>query len=742
MPSTYTTNNGIELIATGEQSGTWGSTTNTNLELLDASLDGQVTVTLASTGTSGSPNTLPISDGSASNGRNRLVIFNDGSDLGGAAYVQLTPNDAEKIVYVRNSLSGSRSILLFQGTYNASNDYEVPAGTTAVVFFDGAGTGAVAANVFDNAHFDALNIVGNASVGGTLSVTSTSTFNDDVTFVGSTNNIVIDKSANSMTFQDASRMIFGTGSDLLIEHSGASTESRIWNYGGNLSIAQQANDEDVDILSDDGSGGTASYFRADGSTGEAMLFYYGSEKLATKTGGVEVTGTVTDDGATHDGDVTFTGANYNVVWDKSADSLEFPDNAKAVFGTGSDYSIYCDGSSTEELVFEETGDGSGIFNFKGDLANIVGPIVRIEHDVTTGGSGSFPGTFQVLTNDAGGTGFTAFSITAKLVDSTSGASTSEAQFAVKEDGNTAPEEYLRLDGDSENIQTRKPLSVVAGITGNVDVAGNVTADGLTVDGDVTFTGANYNVVWDKSDDALEFPDNAKIVLGTGGDYAIYNDGAAAEQLVFEETSGASGAFVFQGNLANLVGPSLKLKHDVTAGASGNFPALLDMQTKDAGGNTVVSFNITSKLVDATSGAATTEAIFSVKEDGNSAAQEYMKLNGDAEQIDVSKNMVSTADITAVNFNTTSDANLKTNISTFANPLDTINSLRGVAFDWINSGKSEIGVIAQEVEKVLPDLVSTNKEGIKSVKYGNLIAVLIEAVKDQQSQINELKSKLS
>jgi hypothetical protein len=52
------------------------------------------------------------------------------------------------------------------------------------------------------------------------------------------------------------------------------------------------------------------------------------------------------------------------------------------------------------------------------------------------------------------------------------------------------------------------------------------------------------------------------------------------------------------------------------------------------------------------------------------------------------------------------------------------------------------VIAQEVEKVLPDLVSTNKEGIKSVKYGNLIAVLIEAVKDQQSQINELKSKLS
>jgi hypothetical protein len=137
MPSTYTLNNGIELIATGEQSGTWGDTTNVNLALIDTALDGQVTITLATAGTSGSPNTLPISDGSASNGRNRLVIFDDGGDLGATAFVQLTPNDAEKIVYIRNNLSGGRAITLFQGTYNASNDYEVPAGTTAVVFFNG-----------------------------------------------------------------------------------------------------------------------------------------------------------------------------------------------------------------------------------------------------------------------------------------------------------------------------------------------------------------------------------------------------------------------------------------------------------------------------------------------------------------------------------------------------------------------------------------------------------------------------
>ena len=157
MPSTYTLNNGIELIATGEQSGTWGDTTNTNLQLLDTALDGQITFTLTTAGSSGSPTALPIADGVSANseGRNRLVIVNDGGDLGATAYVQLTPNDAEKIIYIRNDLSGSRSLILFQGTYSASRDYEVPAGTTAVVYFTGGGSGAaVAANVFNNAYFD------------------------------------------------------------------------------------------------------------------------------------------------------------------------------------------------------------------------------------------------------------------------------------------------------------------------------------------------------------------------------------------------------------------------------------------------------------------------------------------------------------------------------------------------------------------------------------------------------------
>jgi hypothetical protein len=89
----------------------------------------------------------------------------------------------------------------------------------------------------------------------------------------------------------------------------------------------------------------------------------------------------------------------------------------------------------------------------------------------------------------------------------------------------------------------------------------------------------------------------------------------------------------------------------------------------------------------------------------------------------------------------SDARYKKNISSFTGALNKIRQLRGVTYNWIDEKKGtteQIGFIAQELEKVFPQLVMTNKEGYKSVAYSHVIPVLVEAIKEQQQQIDELK----
>jgi hypothetical protein len=96
-------------------------------------------------------------------------------------------------------------------------------------------------------------------------------------------------------------------------------------------------------------------------------------------------------------------------------------------------------------------------------------------------------------------------------------------------------------------------------------------------------------------------------------------------------------------------------------------------------------------------------------------------------------------LSATDFNSTSDINLKENIRPIEDPIEKIIQLNGVSFDWKDTHNSSIGVIAQEVEKVFPELVKT--EDKKSVNYNGLIGVLIEGMKEQQKQINILMNKI-
>lgn len=95
-----------------------------------------------------------------------------------------------------------------------------------------------------------------------------------------------------------------------------------------------------------------------------------------------------------------------------------------------------------------------------------------------------------------------------------------------------------------------------------------------------------------------------------------------------------------------------------------------------------------------------------------------------------------------NITAVSDASIKRNVTTIGSALDKVSELRGVEYDLTTTGSHQIGVIAQEVEKVLPEVVSTDEEGMKSVAYGNMVALLIESVKELKGEITELKGKIA
>lgn len=98
-------------------------------------------------------------------------------------------------------------------------------------------------------------------------------------------------------------------------------------------------------------------------------------------------------------------------------------------------------------------------------------------------------------------------------------------------------------------------------------------------------------------------------------------------------------------------------------------------------------------------------------------------------------------ITASSFTETSDERLKSQIVPLTNALNIVTALEGKAF--VKDGKASVGLIAQQVQRVLPQVVNASNDEMKtlSVQYGNIVAVLIEAIKEQQVQIDELKAKL-
>ena len=150
MASTYTANSGIEKIGAGEQAGTWGTTTNNNLDILDRAINGVGAITL-----SGTTHTLTTSDGTLSDGGFKVLVL--GGSPSGTNTITISPNDQDKVYIVQNGTSQTATF-----TQGSGANVSVVAGSKKIIYADGAGSGAAVIDVTDALDIASLRIAGTA----------------------------------------------------------------------------------------------------------------------------------------------------------------------------------------------------------------------------------------------------------------------------------------------------------------------------------------------------------------------------------------------------------------------------------------------------------------------------------------------------------------------------------------------------------------------------------------------------
>jgi hypothetical protein len=450
--ATYVNDLRLKEITTGDESGTWGTSTNTNLELIaEAFSYGTEVIT-----TNADTHTTTIDDGATDPGRSLYLKYT--GTLDSACTITIGPNTVSKVWIIENGTSGSQDIIISQGS---GANITIPAGDTKVVYSDGAGAGAAFFDAFASLSVVDLKVQDDLTVTGDITGTLATAAQPNITSVGTLTGLT---TTGDINFGDNDKAVFGAGSDLEIYHDGSN--SRIDDVGtGDLIIKASAGIE----LKSYGTNQTAAYFDGDGA---AALYHNGLLKFATTATGIDVTGTATMDGLTVDGDVVIAKSSTGVP------SLTLSGNA----GASSPYSIinFYNADSSQQgpnnaaqikaLAINSDGSGGSLDFHTSTGTGTEG--ADATKKVTIGGGGAFttfPSAGQPATFNEDGV---------------------DVDFRVESDGNA---NMLFVDGGANavGIGTNAPTTFLD--VGGIGSSGNSTFNGIAITAASAFSGVTGNV---------------------------------------------------------------------------------------------------------------------------------------------------------------------------------------------------------------------------------------------------------
>lgn len=425
-------------------------------------------------------------------------------------------------------------------------------------------------------------------------------------------------------------------------------------------------------------------------------------------------------------------SSANISASKLLRPIDLSDSEKIRFGTGNDFEIFHDGTksrihSASHAISIRSGGIFGVFNADGTeemiLATPNGSVELYHNDVKT------------------------FETTAEGNTIRSIGTSKEMLKFISNTGATAGERNLTISSPTaDNTSSPYTISTVNSLAFQID------------------SGVDFLI---HTDGNLKIPnDTGRFIFGASDDLLIYHDGSHNYIL-----SPNAHPLIQESDEIQLraVNNELYFKAEVDGAVNLYNNNALRFQTTTAGADILRSDAAVVFKVESTSNDASHDSIIRMKV-ANASADCHIQFadpdDDDVGQImyDHSINAIrfflntseeyrfeadgdfhADGDVIAASTTISSDLKLKENIEVVSNPIEKVEALRGVTFDWKRDGKKSAGVIAQDVEKVLPQAVKETKglhdaEPYKTVNYHALTSILIEAIKELSARVKELEAK--
>ena len=754
---TYVNDLRLSELATGEGSGTWGTTTNTNLELIGEALGyGTEAIT-----TNADTHTTTVADGATDPGRAMYIKYT--GTLDSACTITIAPNTMSRVHIIENATSGSQNIIISQGS---GANVTIPNGHVKAVYLDGAGSGAAVTEAFTD-----LSVGGNLLIDGTtpkLTIGDGGAEDTAIVFDGNAQDfyIALDDSADDLVIGLGSTV--GTNPIISIDEN-----SDVAIPNGAIAVGQ-ATFSGSSVLAD---------FHGSGSGVGAQLAFANDHNTDKFFVGLE--GNTTGDAFLYqqkDADINFytnntfrakldnggklgLGVTPSASWDANIECLQIGE--QSVFRSGD--TDFTDATIMATNLYQTGGTDKYITTGFGSAYSQQGGT----HFWSTAPSGSADGTATSVeifrANASGGVtvnndqdsniNFIAkagSSANALQVDGSSGAVTineagADADFRIESDDSTHMF-YFDAGGNSINFDDAGQTAVRSTINKNSSGARVVS------------TGAYNTIVAIKNGNTANTIDrDATMRFQVGGADEgyfswIHSDGTNANNHGRFEIAGRNGGTralmaTFNSNVETVFNENSLANQDFRVESdSYTHMWFLDSENNFTHwGNNTCNMTTNGWCIGAT-GAA--HSVFSYTSTNEAFIWNNNNSTGATYSIGFRQNNSTVGYISAASsttsYNTSSDYRLKTNVKDLENAVDRVNALKPRKFTWIKDGKEEEGFIAHEVQEVYPDAVEGEKDAvdeegnmkIQVMDYGKITPLLAAGLQEAFKEIESLKQQVA